>query len=61
MVSVRQEHVVAIRIGSEIVCVDCFTSEELDEVEKPEDLFTEPVDGDYDYLTFCDRCRTRIR
>ncbi len=55
----KNEDVIGYRIGEEVVCRDCVSKEEADNVEE-EDLILESEEANNDDLIFCNRCNKKI-
>jgi hypothetical protein len=54
---VKKEDIKGYRVDQEIVCDDCISAEELDDVLESDILFQNDADDD---LVFCDRCKSRL-
>lgn len=55
---IPREHIRAAEIAGEIVCKDCLTDEEWDEIKESQILGGEPMGSDE--MVFCDRCKKEI-
>ncbi len=55
----KNEDVIGYQIGEEVVCCDCASKEEADNVEES-GLMLEFEVANNDDLIFCDRCKKRI-
>jgi len=53
---VKKEDIKGYRVDQEIVCEDCISAEELDDVLEGDILFEDNADD----LVFCDRCKSRL-
>lgn len=54
----KEEDIVGLRLESEIVCMECRTDEDWDQMTEEEVITQEETEGDVIY--FCDQCKKRI-
>jgi hypothetical protein len=54
---VKRDDIKGYRVDQEIVCDDCISVEELDDVLESDILFQNDADDD---LVFCDLCKSRL-
>ena len=54
----KQEDILGLRLGSEIVCAECPSDEEWDQITEDEIITQGGTEGEDIY--FCDRCKNRI-